>query len=143
MNEKRVLTDELKKKLSGLLGFNKDELLEIVPSQFKENDIPKEYWPIFKFKPLNSIEFLNFKILVDTISSENFGSDELNKIVDFLDQRLICVENMRCQTDPSVILNTDDLSICEFVDNIGIISDICVQLVIKNRLTDEEKEGLI
>lgn len=50
------LTDELKAKLAGCLGFSVDAEFKYVPKAFRLNNVPKEFWPIWVLKSLDGLE---------------------------------------------------------------------------------------
>jgi hypothetical protein len=61
--ENLILTDEMKKKLKGVLGFQVDAKFSYVPKIYREKskitgdyDIPKTLWPVFTLRGLNGVE---------------------------------------------------------------------------------------
>jgi len=51
-----TLTEEMKKKLASSLGFNVEAAFKYVPRAFRENDIPKDLWPVFTLTSKDGIE---------------------------------------------------------------------------------------
>lgn len=57
-----VLTEEMKEKLKGVLGFQIDSTFPYVPIAYREKNgdgkyiVPKELWPVFTLKSKNGIE---------------------------------------------------------------------------------------
>ena len=148
-NKKRVFNPEIKAKLKGLGGFNNNDSIEIVPSQYKEKKddeylIPKEFWPVFKFKYLNTRYTLELQSIAEKLSGD-LGNDELPKVFDqlcgLIDTCIMSVSNFYNIETGEEIQIKDRKSI-DYLE-LGLISDIAVQLVTKNKLTDEEREGLI
>ena len=145
------MTDEIREKLKSLGGFDKDDALEIVPSQYKEkfegNEplIPKEFWPVFEFGQMNSIEFLKFKNLASKLDKDDEENlpDIFESLLEFLDKKLVKIRNLRNSRNPEEIIDTNGIKLIDAIDNVGIISDIAVQYLLKNQLTEEEREGLI
>jgi len=50
------LTDELKTKLAGCLGFSVDAEFKYVPKAYRLNNVPKDFWPVFVLKSLDGLE---------------------------------------------------------------------------------------
>lgn len=170
---KRVFDPEIKAKLKGLGGFNKTDYLEIVPSAYKEkvlipdigtdgiqktdekenllfkpsdeNKIPKEYWPIFKFKYLNSSRLLELQSLVSKINMDEIEYSALSELFaqacSLIDKTIIEVKNFyNIETGEEIIIK--DRESIDYLD-VALITDLLVQLVTQNKLSDEEREGLI
>lgn len=53
---KVTLTDEMKKKLGTALGFSVEAAFKYVPKAFRENNIPKELWPVFTLTSKDGIQ---------------------------------------------------------------------------------------
>lgn len=51
-----VLTDDIKAKLKGFLGFQVEATFPYVPKVYREGDIPKELWPVFTLKSKDGLE---------------------------------------------------------------------------------------
>jgi len=51
-----MLTDEVRGKLKGFLGFQVEAAFKYTPKAFRENDIPKELWPIWTLKSKDGVE---------------------------------------------------------------------------------------
>jgi hypothetical protein len=57
MNTKDLrLTPELQKKLSGFLGFSIDANFQYTFKVYRENNVPKDLWPLFTLKSLDGLE---------------------------------------------------------------------------------------
>jgi hypothetical protein len=140
-NVKKVITEDIKNKLMAIGGFDIDENIDIVPDDFKE--LPKEFWPKFTFKNLNSIETLRFQTMVSKLDSKD--SDVIiqvyEQIIGFLDSVFLGVSNMRDLKDPEKVLDLEGVNIIKHLP-ISLITSLSVQLVTKNKLTEEELEGL-
>jgi len=51
-----ALTDEMKKKLGGSLGFTIEAAFKYVPKAYRENAIPKDLWPVFTLTSKDGLE---------------------------------------------------------------------------------------
>jgi len=142
-NKKRVFDPEIREKLKGLGGFNKDDSIEIVPTQYKEKEIPKKFWPIFKFKYLNTRSTLELQSIAEKINGDDTSAlpEVFDQLCTLIDLCIMSVTNFYNVETGDEILIKDRKSI-DYLD-IGLISDLAVQLVTKNKLTDEEREGLM
>lgn len=140
-NVKKVITEDIKNKLMAIGGFDIDENIDIVPDDFKE--LPKEFWPKFTFKNLNSIETLRFQTMVRKLDYKD--SDVIiqvyEQIIGFLDSVFLGVSNLRDLKDPEKVLDLEGVNIVKHLP-ISLITSLAVQLVTKNKLTEEELEGL-
>lgn len=60
--ENLILTDEMRQKLKGVLGFQVDAKFSYVPKVYREKSaageyaIPKSLWPVFTLRGLNGLE---------------------------------------------------------------------------------------
>lgn len=54
MKEVKYTPEQLRKlREAGVLGLNPDDIIYYVPKVYRDNDFPKEKWPVFKLKPLD------------------------------------------------------------------------------------------
>lgn len=55
---KMVLTDEMRAKLKGVLGFQVDTEFKYVPKAWRDNPeiFPKKTWPVFRLRSLDSFD---------------------------------------------------------------------------------------
>jgi hypothetical protein len=139
-NTKRILTEEIKDKLKAIGGFNIEETIKIVPTQYKE--LPKEFWPVFEFEQFNAIELLQFQNLTAKLqeASNDQVVDVFSDIIKKLDNKLICATNIIDEN--GTVLDIYEGEISRLITDVRKIADIAVQVVVGNKLTDEEKEGL-
>lgn len=143
----RKMTEEVREKLKALGGFNLDDQIEIIPNSYKE--LPKDLWPIFTFEPLNTIEKLDFTSKMEIIKSQGTVGDDVKLEVfksasDVLAKKLLNARNL-VDSNGQKIENTENVDSKFIINslNIRVLADLAVQLTISNKLTEEEKEGLI
>ena len=65
------LTDEMKKILGNSLGITVEAAFKYVPKAFRENNIPKEIWPVFTLTSKDGIEISELE--------DNIGEYVINK----------------------------------------------------------------
>ncbi len=70
-----VLTDEIKQKLKGFVAFSVNNTFKYVPKVYRENDIPKELWPIYVLKSKNGLEITKLEDDIGYVSIDNTGGD--------------------------------------------------------------------
>ena len=145
MSEKRTLSAELKEKLKGLGGFNANDTLKIVPTEYKTRKIDPEYWPTFTFKYLSAFDVFEFQKVAAPFLEGDQPDHVLiagfTNICDLIDKFIISVENFY-NIDTGEEIQIDGRKSISYLPS-SFISDFCVQLLNNNQLIDEEREALI
>lgn len=71
---KRVMDEETRKKLEGLLPFSVKSTTEFTPSSIGE-DIPEEYRPVFSIRPFNREEMRSATTIFKGLSNDSESGD--------------------------------------------------------------------
>lgn len=157
-----VLTDELKKKLSGSLGFNVSAEFPYVLKVFRENNIPKDLWPVFTLTSKDGVEICELEdsigeVIYDDVHKKrsmkiNSGSQRLET----LEKGIVKVKNYIME-DGTIIsfdrekgeisiggLTKNGCTVRDFVKYLPPAIQIELQNVINEHkvLTPEELTGL-
>jgi hypothetical protein len=157
------LTDELKAKLQGTLGFDVKAEFVYVPHVFRDPklSIPKELWPKFTLTSKDGIEIAEIE---DSVGEVKYGNDNTRTVkfnsgsqrVQTLEAGIVRIENYLLENEKFLSFNkmTGELTIGETTSKCALVRDVirylppALQVELQNAinerktLTPEELSGL-
>ena len=147
---KRVeLTDEQKAKLKGLAAITTENEFIYVPAVYRENDFPKELWPMFLLKGKNGIQMAEDE---DNAGYMEAGNNRIfltagKKRLESLKKNIVNWKNFYDENGVIIPFKRDDVN--GLVSN-KVLERMPVKLQIelvnaindRNTLTEEELQGL-
>jgi hypothetical protein len=144
-----VITEELKKKLSGYLGFQVETDFQYTPKIFK--DVPRELWPTFTLKSKNGLDMADIEDKTGYIEYDTKDSTKSKLVmqsgkvrVDTLRKGLVKVENFITENGTVISFDCSKQPVDNLIKMLPTRLQVELQEAINERnvLSSDEKLGL-